>query len=95
MSEKKAYRNIHTGKIAHFNDYAYSLVKDSYRLVDQPATHSTTTSTPKKKDEGAAEDDELEKVRGIWRALFNEEPNPRKVIKTLQKEIDEFKSEEK
>jgi len=92
MSEKKAYRNKHTGKIAHFNDYAYSLVKDSYTPV---ANVSSPDPTPKKKDDHAAADDELEKVRGIWRALFNEEPNPRKVIKTLQKEIDEFNSEEK
>jgi hypothetical protein len=92
MSEKKAYRNKHTGKIAYFNDYAYSLVKDSYTPVDNVPSVS---STPKKKEDHVAVDDELEKVRGIWRAIFDTEPNPRKVVKTLQKEIDEFNSEEK
>jgi hypothetical protein len=92
MSEKKAYRNIHTGKIAYFNDYAYSLVKDSYKAVEAVASPATA---PKKKEAAVVEDDELEKVRAIWRDIFKEEPNPRKVVKTLQKEIDEFKSEEK
>lgn len=94
MSEKKAYRNIHTGKIAYFNDYAYSLMKDSYRPVDDSES-TPVAETPKKKEVAAGADDELEKARGIWRALFNEEPNPRKVLKTLQKEIDEYKTEEK
>lgn len=90
MSEKKAYRNIHTGKIAYFNDYAYSLVKDSYKADDEVVSPATPTT---KKKEGAVVDDELEKVREIWRDLFKEEPNPRKVVKTLQKEIDEFNEE--
>lgn len=93
MSEKKAYRHNKTGKVSYFNDYAYSLVKDSYSPVNESQNVASPSSTPKKKEDVA--DDELEKVRGIWRALFNEEPNPRKVLKTLQKEIDEFKSEEK
>lgn len=92
MSEKKAYRNIHNGKIAHFNDYAYSLVKDSYRPVNEVASTETVQS-PKKKEAAAEVDDDLEKARGIWRSLFNEEPNPRKVLKTLQKEIDEYNEE--
>jgi hypothetical protein len=92
MSEKKAYQHIKTGKIAYFNDYAYSLVKDNYKPVDGVASPSAPVI---KKKEDAAADSELEKVRAIWRDLFKEEPNPRKVVKTLQKEIDEFKSEEK
>ena len=92
MSDKKPYRHIKTGKVAYLNDLAYSLVQDSY-LPDGEES-SAVIPKPKKKED-AAEDDELEKVRGIWRSLFNDEPNPRKVVKTLQKEIDEFKSEEK
>ena len=92
MSEKKAYRNKHTGKIAYFNDYAYSLVKDSYTPVENVAP---STSAPKKKEDHAAEgEDELEKVREIWRGIFNEEPNPRKVVKKLQKEIDEWNAKD-
>jgi hypothetical protein len=96
MSEKKRYKHKTTGKIIYANDTAYDLIKDSYDPFPEEGTvtTSTTKTTAKKNEDAGAVDDELEKVRGIWKALFNQEPNPRKKIETLQKEIDEFNSGE-
>jgi hypothetical protein len=96
MSEKKRYKHKVTSKIIYATDTAYALLKDSYEPFPEEGavTTSTTKATAKKNEDAGAVDDELEKVRGIWKALFNQEPNPRKKIETLQKEIDEFNSGE-
>lgn len=93
MSEKITVRHKKSGKIATLTHVAYQLVKDSYDIVTGGQSPNPITTT-KKKGEDVDAESELEKARNIWRGLFNQDPNPRKKLETLQREIDEFNSGE-